>query len=63
MVVVELTEQVAEHASELAAEHALRGADAIHLASALAVWDVVVAVCDTRFRRAVLTAGLTAVPP
>jgi hypothetical protein len=62
MVVVELTQQVADHAAELAAEHALRGADAIHLASALAVGEVVVAVWDTRLRQAVVAAGLDCVP-
>jgi predicted nucleic acid-binding protein len=34
---VELTAAVEQHAGRLAAEHSLRGADAVHLASALAV--------------------------
>ena len=47
---IELTERVARHAGELARAHALRGADAIHLASALALGDndVIVAVWDAR---------------
>jgi predicted nucleic acid-binding protein len=46
--VVELTETVALRAGELAGARALRGADAVHLASALAVGDpdLVVAVWD-----------------
>jgi uncharacterized protein len=43
---VELTRQVEQHAGELARRRALRGTDAVHLASALAIngQDVVVAV-------------------
>jgi len=37
--VVELTEHVSGAASELAARHALSGADAVHLASALELGD------------------------
>jgi len=46
--VVELTDTVARRAGGLARAHALRGADAVHLASALAVGDpdLVVAVWD-----------------
>jgi len=36
---VELTPAIERHAGELASEHALGGGDAVHLASALAVWD------------------------
>jgi predicted nucleic acid-binding protein len=54
---VELTATVARHAGELAHRHALRGADAIHLAGALAVdsGDVIIAVWERR-----LHAGATA---
>jgi predicted nucleic acid-binding protein len=49
---VELTRDVARHAGVLARRRALRGADAVHLASALAVnaRDLVVAVWDRRLR-------------
>jgi predicted nucleic acid-binding protein len=45
---VELTDAVGHQAGSLAHEHGLRGADAVHLASALAIGDpdVVVAVWD-----------------
>lgn len=47
---VELTEAVSAHAGQLARQHALRGADAVHLASALAVKDadLIMAVWDQR---------------
>ncbi len=47
---VELTTTVEQHAGRLARAHALRGADAVHLASALAVGDpdLIVAVWDRR---------------
>ena len=47
---VELTPAVAHHAGDLAWRHSLRGADAVHLASALAISDpeLVVAVWDRR---------------
>ena len=49
---VELTETVEQHAARLVAAHALRGADAVHLASALAITDpsLIVAAWDTRLR-------------
>ena len=45
---VELTAAIDQHAGRLARSHALRGADAVHLASALAIGDpdLVVAVWD-----------------
>jgi len=51
---IELTTVVERHAGVLAREHALRGADAVHLASALAVGDpeLVVAVWDQRLHTA-----------
>jgi predicted nucleic acid-binding protein len=47
---VELTRDVGRHAGDLARRRALRGADAVHLASALAIeaQDLVVAVWDRR---------------
>ena len=47
---VELTSAVEREAGELARRHALRGADAVHLASALAIgdFDLVFAVWDQR---------------
>jgi len=47
---VELSPAVERHAGELARAHALRGADAVHLASALAIGDpgLIIAVWDRR---------------
>jgi predicted nucleic acid-binding protein len=47
---VELTAAVQRHAGQLARTHALRGADAVHLASALALADpdLILAVWDRR---------------
>ena len=61
---VELTPAVEQQAGELAKSHALRGADAVHLASALAINDpdLVVAVWDRRLHTGVLTAGVRVVP-
>ena len=49
---VELTEMITAHAGQLAGEHALRGADALHLASVLAIGpaDTLFAVWDQRLR-------------
>jgi predicted nucleic acid-binding protein len=61
---VELTPAVERHAGELASAHSLRGADAVHLASALAMDlpDLIVAVWDHRLREGVLSAGLRVAP-
>jgi len=61
---VELTPTVERHAGELAAGNALRGADAVHLASALAVCDrqLIVAVWDRRLHAGVLAARLAVAP-
>ena len=61
---IELTEQVERHAGELARRHALRGADAVHLASALAIGahDLVVAVWDRRLHDGVVAADLAVAP-
>lgn len=61
---VELTYAVEQHAGQLAAEYALRGADAVHLASALALGDpeLIVAAWDRRLRDGVSAAGLAVAP-
>jgi predicted nucleic acid-binding protein len=61
---VELTEPVTALAGRLAGEHALRGADAVHLASLLAVGaaETVFAVWDQRLRAGARTAGVRLAP-
>lgn len=61
---VELTGAVERSAGELARVHALRGADAVHLASAMAVGaaELVVAVWDARLASAARAAGLAVAP-
>ncbi|MDA8393473.1 MAG: type II toxin-antitoxin system VapC family toxin [Actinomycetota bacterium] len=61
---VELTETIAIHAGHLAGQHALRGADAVHLASALAVSvdELLFAVWDQRLRLGVERAGIALAP-
>jgi uncharacterized protein len=61
---VELTAAVEQHAGQLARTHALRGADAIHLASALAISDpnLVIAIWDRRLRAGAQAAGLRLAP-
>jgi hypothetical protein len=61
---VELTPSVERHAGELAREHAVRGADAVHLASALAIDDpdLVIAVWDRRLHAGALAAGTNVAP-
>jgi predicted nucleic acid-binding protein len=61
---VELTPAVEQHAGQLARVHALRGADAVHLASALAIGDpdLVVAVWDRRLHSAAQGAGIRVAP-
>ena len=61
---VELTESVAKHAGALASERALRGADAVHLASVLAVGsdDMLFAVWDERLRSGAQEAGVQVAP-
>lgn len=61
---VELSAHVERRAGDLARQHALRGADAVHLASALAVptTDLVVAVWDRRLHAAARTADLAVAP-
>ncbi len=61
---VELTAAVEQHAGALAREHSPRGADAVHLASALAVGDpdLIVAVWDRRLHAGARTAGCRIAP-
>lgn len=61
---VEFTAEVEKAAGELAVRRALRGADAAHLASALAIHrsDLVVAVWDRQLHGAALAEGLRAAP-
>lgn len=62
--IVEVTAAVELEAGHLADKHALGGADAIHLASALAIGlsDLVVAAWDRRLREGVIAAGLRVAP-
>jgi predicted nucleic acid-binding protein len=61
---IELTERVAENATSAARQFALGGADAVHLASALALEDpgAVFAVWDRRLHAAAAAAGVSVVP-
>jgi uncharacterized protein len=61
---VELIEPVAQRAGELVRDHALRGADGVHLASALALDmpDLVFAVWDARLNDGAKAAGLRVAP-
>lgn len=61
---VELTRTVTARAGELAGQHALRGADAVHLASLLAVGatDIIFAVWDQRLRVGARGAGVQLAP-
>lgn len=61
---VELTAAVEQHAGLLAHSHALRGANAMHLASALAIGDpdLVIAVWDRRMHAGAQSAGVRVSP-
>ena len=61
---VELTAAVERHAGQLARTRALRGADAVHLASALALADpdLIIAVWDRRLHAGAAAAGLQVAP-
>jgi hypothetical protein len=56
--------QLARSAGELAERHALRGYDALHLASALSIGDpdLVLATWDRQLARAALAAGAAVLP-
>ena len=61
---VELTEAITAHAGHLASRHALRGADAVHVASLLAVGaaETLFAVWDRRLRTGAEAAGVRLAP-
>ena len=61
---VELSADVERMAGQLATRHGLCGADAVHLASAVALGstDLVVAVWDERLHAGVVAAGLAVAP-
>jgi predicted nucleic acid-binding protein len=61
---IELTQTVERHAGQLARDHALRGADAVHLASALAIGDpdLIVAGWDRRLHAGARAAHLSVAP-
>ena len=61
---VELSADVEQKAGQLASRHHLRGADAVHLASALALGstNLTVAVWDKRLHAGAVAAGLAVAP-
>ena len=61
---VELTRPAERHAGQLAAQYDLRGAEAVHLASALALSDpgLILAAWDRRLRVGASAAGLAITP-
>jgi uncharacterized protein len=61
---VEFTAAIEQHAGQLARSHALRGAGAVHLASALALSDsgLVMAVWDRRLHAGARSASLRVAP-
>lgn len=61
---VELSETITAHAGRLAGEYALRGADAVHLASVLAIGsaETLFAVWDQRLRSGAETADVQVAP-
>ncbi len=61
---VELTQAVERHAGQLTGTHALRGADAVHLASALAIGDpdLIIAVWDRRLHAGAQAVGCQVAP-
>jgi predicted nucleic acid-binding protein len=61
---VQLTQSVARHAGQLACDHALRGADAVHLASALATKDpdLIIAAWDRRLHAGARAVQLSVAP-
>lgn len=61
---VRLTGAICRHAGQLAGQHGLRGAEAVHLASVLAVSpaEVVFAVWDKSLRQSAQAVGVRAAP-
>jgi predicted nucleic acid-binding protein len=61
--VVEIDHWLARRAGDLAAEHQLRGYDAVHLASALRLGDQTTLITwDQRLQHAAIAAGLAVAP-
>jgi len=62
---IELTEQVERRSGDLAKQHGMRGADAVHLASMLVPTStpLVVAAWDLRLRRGCVAERLALAPP
>jgi predicted nucleic acid-binding protein len=61
---IELSEDIEQRAGQLASAHALRGADAVHLASALALssTELIVAVWDRRLHVGASASGVRVAP-
>jgi len=65
MRIIALDEDLARHAGDLAERHALRGYDAVHLASALAIdvpGELVIATWDGELAAAAVAEGRMVVP-
>jgi uncharacterized protein len=62
--VVEIDQQLVEHAAELAVDHTLRSLDSLHLAAALLLphEDLLFATWDRRLHNAASEAGLQLIP-
>jgi predicted nucleic acid-binding protein len=61
--IVEIDDSLARRAGDLAAEHQLRGYDAVHLASALRLGDQTMLVTwDVRLHAAAVASGLAVAP-
>lgn len=61
--IVEVTEQLIAEASDLAQQEALRGHDAVHLASALMIEAEVVTSADAALREAAVRRGVHVANP
>jgi predicted nucleic acid-binding protein len=63
LLIVGIDKPLAHHAGQLAEDHALRGYDAVHLASALVLdGDVVLVTWDGELRRAAIQSGCGLAP-
>lgn len=62
--IVEIDDEISKAAGDLAEDHALRGFDSVHLASAVALADdtMILATWDADLRRAAVDAGLRVAP-
>ena len=64
LLLIGIDEELARRAGELAEECALRGYDAVHLATALAAGDTAIVISwDQDLRRAAIDSGLAVAPP